>query len=71
MSLSLAKKSMKLFDSKEDNKEKHKKNKKSKGKSHLKNDNEAKIKKLLMLNTCMDDNLSKSVSIKFIYQQVQ
>jgi len=62
MSLSLAKKSMKLFDSQDELKDKHKRNKKApKRKECLKNDRETKIRKLLMFKGCMDDELSRSL----------
>lgn len=61
MSLALAKKSLRLFESHENSKDKH--NKKSKVKIPSKNDKDAKIRKLLLLNSCMDDTLSKKVNI--------
>jgi len=54
MSMALAKKSMRLFDTEKDSHGKHKKSKKPKAKEVTKNDKDSKIKKLLLLNSCMD-----------------
>lgn len=66
MSLSLAKKSIRDFELQESS-VKIKKSKKSKQKLTVKDDKETteadKIKKLLMLNSCIDDKLSKKVRL--------
>lgn len=54
---------MNMFDLDEGSKEKCKKKKKQKTKVTLtKNNENTKVKKLLMLNSCLDKTLSKNVS---------
>lgn len=61
--MSLAKKSMRLFDTEKDSPQKHKRSKKPKAKGAAKDDKDSKIKKLLLLNSCMDgdEEIYKSV----------